>query len=79
MSFPKPPASGLYPAVPSPAAQRLRRPSPVDRLNREHLVLLRPGRHGLLLHTLYYQDEVRAEEEFHTESAALPARRRGIL
>jgi non-homologous end joining protein Ku len=51
----------------------------VDRLNREHLVLLRPGRHGLLLHTLYYQDEVRAEEEFHTESAALPARRRGIL
>jgi DNA end-binding protein Ku len=42
--------------------------------NREHLVLLRPGRWGLLLHTLYYPDEVRAEEEFHTEVAQLPAR-----
>lgn len=30
--------------------------------NREHLVLLRPGGLGLLLHTLYYPDEVRAEE-----------------
>jgi DNA end-binding protein Ku len=42
--------------------------------NREHLVLLRPGRWGLLLHTLYYPDEVRAEEEFHTDTAELPAR-----
>ena len=42
--------------------------------NREHLVLLRPGRCGLLLHTLYYQDEVRAEEEFHTDTAGPPAR-----
>jgi Ku protein len=31
--------------------------------NREHMVLLRPGRHGLILHTLYYQDEVRAEDD----------------
>jgi DNA end-binding protein Ku len=42
--------------------------------NREHLVLIRPGRCGLLLHTLYYPDEVRAEEEFHTDTAELPAR-----
>jgi DNA end-binding protein Ku len=42
--------------------------------NREHLVLIRPGRWGLLLHTLYYPDEVRAEEEFHTEAAQVPAR-----
>ena len=42
--------------------------------NREHIVLLRPGRHGLILHTLYYQDEVRAEEEFHTDTAQIPAR-----
>jgi DNA end-binding protein Ku len=42
--------------------------------NREHLVLIRPGRWGLLLHTLYYADEVRAEEEFHTDTAQLPAR-----
>ena len=35
--------------------------------NREHLVLLRPGRCGLLLHTLFYADEVRARDEFRTE------------
>ena len=34
---------------------------------REHLVLLRPGRCGLLLHTLFYADEVRALDEFRTE------------
>jgi DNA end-binding protein Ku len=34
--------------------------------NREHVVVLRPGRHGLLLHTMYYQDEVRALDEFRT-------------
>jgi DNA end-binding protein Ku len=42
--------------------------------NREHVVLLRPGRYGLILHTLYYQDEVRAEKEFHTDTAQIPAR-----
>jgi DNA end-binding protein Ku len=42
--------------------------------NREHLVLLRPGRRGLLLHTLYYPDEVRAEQEFHTDTTPLPTR-----
>ena len=35
--------------------------------NREYLVLLRPGRFGLLLHTLFYADEVRALDEFRTE------------
>jgi DNA end-binding protein Ku len=35
--------------------------------NREHLVLLRPGRCGLLLHTLFYADEVWALDEFRTE------------
>jgi DNA end-binding protein Ku len=35
--------------------------------HREHIVLLRPGRFGLILHTLYYQDEIRAEEEFHSD------------
>jgi hypothetical protein len=43
--------------------------------NREHLVLLRPGRHGLILHALYYHDEVRAEEEFRTDSAPLSSPR----
>ena len=36
--------------------------------NREHLVLLRPGRFGLLLHTLFYRDEIRALEEFRTDT-----------
>ena len=36
--------------------------------NREHLVLLRPGRFGLMLHTLFYRDEIRALDEFRTET-----------
>jgi DNA end-binding protein Ku len=36
--------------------------------NREHLVLLRPGRFGLLLHTLFYGDEIRALDEFRTDT-----------
>jgi DNA end-binding protein Ku len=42
--------------------------------NREHIVPLRPGRYGLILHTLYYQDEVRAEDEFHIDTAQIPDR-----
>ena len=38
------------------------------RHNREHLVLLRPGRFGLLVHTLFYADAVRALDEFRTET-----------
>jgi hypothetical protein len=45
----------------------------MDAHNREHIVLLRPGRHGLILHTLSHQDEVRAEDEFHTDNAPIPA------
>jgi DNA end-binding protein Ku len=29
----------------------------------EHVVLLRPGRRSLLAHTMYYQDEIRVENE----------------
>jgi DNA end-binding protein Ku len=36
--------------------------------HREHLVLLRPGRFGLLLHTLFYRDEIRALDEFRTDT-----------
>ncbi len=42
--------------------------------NREYLVLLRPGRFGLLLHTLFYADEVRALDEFRTEVEWVSAR-----
>jgi DNA end-binding protein Ku len=36
--------------------------------NREHIVILRPDRKGILLHTMYYQDEIREVEEFHTNA-----------
>ena len=39
--------------------------------NREYTVCLRPYRGGLLLHTMYYQDEVRAMESFGTESVEI--------
>ena len=42
--------------------------------NREHVVILRPGKHGMLLHTMYYQDEVRALDEFRTNLEAVKER-----
>jgi DNA end-binding protein Ku len=42
--------------------------------NREHLVLIRPGVFGLILHTLYYHDEVRALEEFRTDTSQIQGR-----
>ncbi len=37
--------------------------------NREHIVILRPGERGILLHTMYYEDEVRKIEEFRTDTS----------
>ena len=37
--------------------------------NREHIVMLRPGKRGLLLHTMYYEDEIRKVEEFRTDTS----------
>ena len=37
--------------------------------NREHIVLLRPGKHGILMHTMYYTDEIRQVEEFRTDTS----------
>ena len=37
--------------------------------NREHIVIVRPGNHGLLLHTMYYRDEIRAVDEFRTDAS----------
>ena len=34
--------------------------------SREHVVLMRPGRYGMILHTMYYQDEIRSLDEFRT-------------
>lgn len=35
--------------------------------NREHAVIVRPGRRGLLAHTLFYENEVRSELEFQAD------------
>jgi DNA end-binding protein Ku len=35
--------------------------------NREHIVILRPGPRGILLHTMYYSHEIRTVEEFRTD------------
>jgi DNA end-binding protein Ku len=35
--------------------------------NREHIVILRPGVRGILLHTMYYAHEIRGMEEFRTD------------
>jgi len=37
--------------------------------NREHIVILRPGERGILLHTMYYPDEIRQVEEFRTDTS----------
>ena len=37
--------------------------------NREHIVILRPGPKGILLHTMYYPDEIRQVDEFRTDTS----------
>jgi DNA end-binding protein Ku len=39
--------------------------------NREHVVILRPGGKGMILHTMYYADEVRRADEFNTDNSNL--------
>src|SRR5271170_1347514 len=42
--------------------------------NREHVVVVRPGERGMVLHTMYYQDEVRRTEEFRTDTSNVSER-----
>jgi DNA end-binding protein Ku len=35
--------------------------------NREHIVILRPGQSGVMLHTMYYAHEIRKVDEFRTD------------
>jgi DNA end-binding protein Ku len=42
--------------------------------NREHIVVLRPGDKGLLLHTMYFQDEIRQGNEFQTDASQVKAK-----
>jgi DNA end-binding protein Ku len=38
---------------------------------REHVVVLRPGRKGMLAHTMFFTSEVRADEEFRADTSAV--------
>jgi DNA end-binding protein Ku len=42
--------------------------------NREHIVVVRPGERGMILHTMYYEDEVRRTEEFRTDTTKVTER-----
>jgi DNA end-binding protein Ku len=37
--------------------------------NREHIVIFRPGTSGLMMHTMYFANEVRKVEEFRTDTS----------
>ena len=37
--------------------------------NREHIVIFRTGASGLLMHTMYYANEIRKVDEFHTDTS----------
>jgi DNA end-binding protein Ku len=39
--------------------------------SREHTVCLRPGKKGMILHTLYYQEEIREMSEFRTDTSRI--------
>jgi DNA end-binding protein Ku len=41
---------------------------------RDQVILLRPGRQGILAHTLFHEDEVKRENEFHADKALVEAR-----
>jgi DNA end-binding protein Ku len=42
--------------------------------NREHIVVIRPGSAGIVLHTMFYDTEVRREDEYKTDVSGIPER-----
>ena len=41
---------------------------------REHILVVRPGHKGLLAHTMFYNDEIRAGNEFQTDTSEVTAK-----
>jgi len=39
--------------------------------NREHIVIVRPGSTGMILHTMYYADEVKKQDEYRTDTSSV--------
>jgi DNA end-binding protein Ku len=46
----------------------------VGMYGREHVVIVRPGEHGILAHTMFYVDEIRFENEFRANVEAIGAK-----
>jgi DNA end-binding protein Ku len=46
--------------------------------SREHVVLLRPGKRGLIAHTMFFSSEVRGDEEFRADLEAVTAKELGL-
>jgi DNA end-binding protein Ku len=42
--------------------------------SREHVVVLRPGKRGLISHTMYFQSEVRGEQEYRADTDLIEGR-----
>lgn len=38
---------------------------------RDQIILLRPGEHGLIAHTLFYEDEVKRDTEYHADAGLI--------
>ena len=46
----------------------------VGMYGREHVVIIRPGKHGVLAHTMFYTDEIRIENEFRADVQSVGAK-----
>jgi DNA end-binding protein Ku len=46
--------------------------------NREHIVILRPGNRGIMLHTMYFKHEIREVEEFRTDTSLIQEKELGL-
>lgn len=42
--------------------------------NREHVVIIRPGRKGITLHTMFYESEIREQDEYHADTTTVNPR-----
>lgn len=50
----------------------------VNMHHRDHVMIVRAGRTGLIAHTLFYADEVRTAEEFHADTALVSQKERDL-
>jgi DNA end-binding protein Ku len=46
--------------------------------SREHVLILRPGKKGLIAHTMFYASEVRGEEEYAADTSSLNEKELGL-